>query len=186
MTYPFIQAKHYTPGRDGKPIKLIVVHTMETPQTEGRAKQVALWFAGDNAPQASAHYMVDDKEVIQSVNEVDTAWAVNQQDINQQSISIEHAGYAAQTPQVWADTYATAQIALSGALTADLAHRYGIPLVRLTPAQILAGQSGLCGHVDITNAYKIAGGHTDPGVNFPWPAFLLAAKDAYAKITSQA
>jgi len=100
MTYPFIQAKHYTPGRDGKPIKLIVVHTMETPQTEGRAKQVALWFAGDNAPQASAHYMVDDKEVIQSVNEADTAWAVNQQDINQQSISIEHAGYAAQTPQV--------------------------------------------------------------------------------------
>lgn len=176
MTYPFIQAKHYTAGRGGKTPKLIVIHTMETPQTEGRANQVALWFAGSNAPQASAHYMVDDKEIIQTVNEADTAWAVDEFDLNEESISIEHAGYAAQTPAVWADAYSTAELALSASLSADIAKRHGIPVVRLTPAQIVAGESGFCGHVDITDAFKIAGGHTDPGANFPWASYLKAVQ----------
>lgn len=176
IKYPFIQAKHYSPGRGGKNVKLIVLHTMETPQSEGRANQVALWFAGSSAPQASAHYMVDDKAIIQSVSEADTAWAVDEYDLNQESISIEHAGYAAQTPAIWANPYSTAQLALSASLTADIAKRHGIPAVKLTPAQIVAGQSGFCGHADITAAFKIAGGHTDPGANFPWASYIQAVK----------
>lgn len=176
MTYKFVQAKHYTAGRGGKQPKLIVIHTMEAPQSEGRANQVALWFAGTSAPQASAHYMVDDKEVIQSVQEADTAWAVDDFNLNQESISIEHAGYAAQTPATWGNPYATAELALSATLAADIAKRHGIPAIHLTPAQIVAGASGFCGHIDITNAFKIAGGHTDPGTNFPWSAYIQQVK----------
>lgn len=180
IKYPFIQAKHYSPGRGGKTVKLIVLHTMETPQSEGRANQVALWFAGSSAPQASAHYMVDDKQIVQSVSEQDTAWAVDEYDLNQESISIEHAGYAAQTPAVWANAYSTAELALSASLTADIAKRYKIPAVKLTPEQIVAGQSGFCGHVDITNAFKIAGGHQDPGEQYPWDKYMALVKQHMA------
>ena len=73
MTIPFEQAKNFTKGRNGHKVSLIVIHTMETPESEGRAKQVAAWFAGGTAPQASAHYMVDDKQVVQSVDDDDIA-----------------------------------------------------------------------------------------------------------------
>jgi len=174
MTYPFIQASHYTKGRGGKTPRLIVIHTMETPETEGRAKQVAAWFAGTTAPQASAHYMVDNKSVIQSVNEADTAWAVDDFALNEESISIEHAGSAAQTPAQWGDAYSIAELHVSAALAGDIAKRNHIPIVKLSPADVLAGKAGFVGHNDITLAKKIAGGHTDPGANFPWDAYLKA------------
>ena len=61
-------------------------------------------------------------------------------------------------------------------LAADIAKRHNIPLVKVSPADILAGKSGFCGHIDITVAKKIAGGHTDPGANFPWDAYLALVK----------
>jgi len=172
MTYPFIQARNYTKGRAGHTPRLIVIHTMETPETEGRAKQVAAWFAGTTAPQASAHYMCDDKQVIQSVLETDTAWAVDDYALNQESISIEHAGSASQSAEQWNDAYSQAELKLSAALAAEIATRYRIPVVKLSPADIFAGKAGICGHHDITVAKAIAGGHTDPGVNFPMVQFL--------------
>ena len=172
MTYLFITAKYFTTGRAGVKPRLIVIHTMETPESRGRAHQVAAWFSGANAPQASAHYMVDDAEIYQCVKESDTAWAVADQALNQASISIEHAGAAAQSSTQWVDAYSKAELALSARLTADIAHRNGIPAVKLSPADILAGKAGFCGHNDITEAKKIAGGHSDPGPNFPWEEYL--------------
>lgn len=177
MTYPFIQAKHFTAGRGTHTPRIIVLHTMETPETESRAKQVASWFAGSTAPQASAHYCVDDKDIIQSVKDTDTAWAVDDFDLNQQSISIELAGTAAQTAPQWHDAYSTAEFAQLVALSKALGAKYGIPAVHLTAAQILDGKTkGFCYHHDITIAKKIAGGHTDPGANFPIADFLKALK----------
>jgi len=176
MTYPFIQAKHFTVGRNNIKPRLIVVHTMETPETRGRAYQVAQWFAGPSSPQASAHYMVDDAEIFQSVKEEDTAWAVDDFALNEASISIEHAGVAAQTSAEWQDIYSTHELANSAKLAADIAKRWGIPAVKLAPADILAGKSGFCGHIDITKAKDISGGHTDPGLNFPWDSYLEAVK----------
>ena len=172
MTYPFLQAASYSKGRNNHAPRLIVIHTMETPESEGRAKQVAGWFAGKTAPQASAHYMVDDKQIVQSVLETDTAWAVDDWDLNQVSISIEHAGSASQTLAQWMDGYSKAELALSANLAADIAHRWRIPLVKLSSADILAGKAGFCGHADITIAKNIKGGHTDPGENFPWSEYL--------------
>ena len=172
MSYAFNQAKYYTKGRGKNKIRLIVVHTMETPESPSRAKQVWNWFAGTTAPHASAHYMVDNTDILQSVLDTDTAWAVDDFDLNQQSISIEHAGSASQNDGEWNDTYSNAELKLSAKLSAELAKKYNIPLVKLSPADILAGKSGFCGHIDITVAKKIAGGHTDPGKNFPIADFL--------------
>jgi N-acetyl-anhydromuramyl-L-alanine amidase AmpD len=176
MSIPFIAAKNFSKGRGGTKPRLIVIHTMETPESEGRAKQVAIWFGSGTAPQASAHYMIDDTEVIQSVEEEDTAWAVDDWELNQASISLEHAGSATRNAAGWADAYTVAELKLSAALAADIAKRYGIPLVKLAPADILAGKSGFCGHVDITVAKHIAGGHTDPGSSFPWDSYLAQVK----------
>lgn len=45
--------------------------------------------------------------------------------------------------------------------------RYGIPVVKISPEQIRAGASGVCGHADCVQA-GLGGSHTDPGPNFPW------------------
>lgn len=45
--------------------------------------------------------------------------------------------------------------------------RYGIPLRKITPEQIRAGERGVCGHAD-TVAAGMGGSHTDPGPGFPW------------------
>lgn len=172
MTYEFKQAKYYTKGRGKNKIKLIVVHTMETPETPSRARQVWNWFAGTTSPHASAHYMVDNLQILQSVADEDTAWAVDDFDLNQQSISIEHAGSASQNDGEWNDKYSNDELKLSAKLAKELATKYNIPIVKLSPADILAGKSGFCGHIDITTAKKIAGGHTDPGKYFPWDKYL--------------
>jgi len=173
VSYPFIQAKHYTPGRAGKKIRMIVLHTMETPETDGRASSVASWFAGSTAPEASAHYCVDNHEIVQSVKDSDTAWAVANPEYNEESISIELAGQASQSPAQWADAYSRGELALVEKLSAELSKAYGIAPIHLSDKQILDGvSSGFCYHADITRAKQIAGGHTDPGVNFPLASFL--------------
>jgi len=165
-------AKYFTKGRNGQKIRLIVIHTMECGQTIGKARQVLNWFQGKTSPQASAHYLTDPKQVFQLVDDADTAWAVADYELNEQSLSIELAGSASYTPALWATSYAKMELDLVAHLVATLSKKYGIPAVKLTPEEILAGKSGLCGHVDITVAKKIAGGHTDPGVSFPWAGFI--------------
>ena len=174
MQYPFLQAKNYTVGRGGKTIRMIALHTMETPETNGRAKQVATWFAGANAPAASAHYCVDNTSIYQNVKNEDTAWAVDDFDMNEQSISIELAGAASQTTAQWHDAYSKGELTHLITLAKDLCKQYGIPPIHLTSAQILDGHSkGFVYHYDITVAKKIAGGHSDPGKNFPLSEFLI-------------
>ena len=175
MNVPKITAAHYSKGRGGHKPRLIVIHTMETPESPARAKQVATWFAGHTAPQASAHYCVDDKQIYECVDEADTAWAVDDFDLNQQSISIELAGSASQTFPQWNDLYSHNQMILVVALVADIAKRNAIPLARVSGIDILT-KSGICGHVDITMAKAIKGGHTDPGKNYPYTALIERAK----------
>ena len=165
-------AAHFTPSRGGQKIRLIVIHTMECGETLGKAKQVLNWFMGKAAPQASAHYMVDSNSSFQLVDDGDTAWAVDDFSLNQQSISIELAGSASQTITQWQDAYSSSELTIASHLVADLSSKYGIPVVKLSPAEILEGKQGICGHADITAAKQIKGGHTDPGINFPWAVFI--------------
>lgn len=163
---------NFTSGRGGHKIRLIVIHTMECGETAGKAKQVWNWFRGKTSPKASAHYMVDNREVFQLISDDDTAWAVDDFELNQQSISIELAGSASQSTAQWADGYSTAELKVAATLASTLAKKYGIPAIKLSPADIIAGKSGFCGHADITVAKKVKGGHTDPGRFFPWVTFL--------------
>jgi hypothetical protein len=61
-----------------------------------------------------------------------------------------------------------------GAWLAEEANRYGVPLVKISAADISAGRSGVCGHGDCSAA-GAGGSHTDPGPNFPWDVALTYA-----------
>jgi len=49
--------------------------------------------------------------------------------------------------------------------------RYGVPLVRITPAQIASGASGVCDHHDCVEA-GLGGTHVDCGLQLPWDVVL--------------
>jgi N-acetyl-anhydromuramyl-L-alanine amidase AmpD len=167
---PLIRARNAGPARPEQRIDLVVIHTMEAPEKPGTAFAVATWFAGLNAPEASAHYCIDAYEIIQCVPEDVVAWAAPR--ANRNGIHLEHAGYAGQSPGAWEDEYSKSVLQRSAELAADICQRHQIPIARLTVEQLRAGARGFCGHVDVTNALNDGKGHTDPGAGFPWERYL--------------
>ena len=118
----------------------------------------------------------------QSVKLSDTAWAVGDYDLNQRSVSIELAGEASQTPVQWADFYSKAELTQAAKLTAQLCKELSIPVRKVSPNDIARGISGIAGHLDVTLAKKIYGGHWDPGKNFPWNHFIAEVKIEFEKL----
>lgn len=175
---PWIEARNYSKA-NRTDLGVIVIHTAEAPEIHKEATNVANFFAGIGcpAPQASAHYVVDDAQVVQCVLECDMAWHCGSG--NGHSIGIEHAGYASQTPEQWADDYSKAVLSNSAILVAKLCKRFGIPVVRITPAELAAGARGLCGHCDVNDAFgKPGSGHRDPGPGFVWDHYLELIRTA--------
>ena len=170
-----IQARHYTKGRKKTP-SLVVLHTMEALEKSSTAAAVANWFAGAQAPQASAHYCVDDENILQCVADADTAWHVKGGDINARGIGIEMAGYARQTTEQWQDEFSQALLVNVAKLTAQLCTQHSIPVVYVPPEELLKGKSGITTHAACSKAFKVPGGHTDPGPNFPMADFLILVK----------
>lgn len=165
---PFIQAVKFTPGRI-KPIQLIVLHDMEAPEKGGTARNVAHYFA-TTAP-ASAHFCVDNAEIIQCVHLSDTAWQCKNANAN--GIGIEHAGYASQSRDQWEDEYSTAMLDLSAQLVAGLCKKYGIPAARAVfagPQNPSVITPGFALHRDV----PLHGSHTDPGPGFPFDDYLAS------------
>jgi hypothetical protein len=169
----FIQAKNFSWGRSGVTPSLWVIHDEEYPERVDAAWDVARYFARQDAPNASAHACVDNRNAIGCVDWDDTAWHSGHGATNLRSIGIEHSGYASQSREEWLDEYGVAMLDRSARLFADVGHGlFGIPARWLTPAEVAAGQSGICGHADVTYGFGIYGGHTDPGVNFPTDYYI--------------
>ena len=177
----FVQAKHfYSNGNDPK---LIVIHDMEYPENNQGASWCADFFAGPNAPSASAHYAVSATEIVQMVKNTDGAWhtpgMLGGKEINRFSIGVEHAGYAKQTRDEWLDDYSMQELELSAGLVALLCHEHSIPPVKLSVDDLKAGNMhGICGHADCTKASG-SGSHWDPGPNFPWDWYMGRVKAHY-------
>lgn len=178
LGFEFIEARGLYRGRSGR-WRAVVIHTAECLELKGRARWIAEWFAGRFAPKfpapdASAHYVVDADEVVQCVSERDRSWHAG--GANEWSIGVEHAGYAGQSAQQWDDEYSRAELARSAELVAGICARWSIPVARLGPGELQQGQAGICGHVDVTNAYSGGRGHVDPGGSFPWSDYLAAVR----------
>ncbi len=132
----------------------------------------------------SAHYYVDQNSVVQCVYTWDRAHTALWNG-NQVGIHYELCG-TLQPRAGWLDDASMATLRLAAAqMRRDMA-RYGIPAVRLTPAQVRAGQRGVCGHGDVTAAWPEDGGdHTDPGDGFPWDVLMDLIKGDDVALTDK-
>lgn len=161
----FIQAKYYT-KTNGRTITQIVIHDMEAPEKGDTAERVARYFATTTVV-ASAHYNVDNNSVVQSVLDKDIAYHAGKSVVNARSIGIEHAGYASQSMAEWLDPYGLDMMNQSAQLVSNLCKLYSIPPRWLSLDEVRNNVRGICTHADVTYAYNVYGGHTDPGRNFP-------------------
>lgn len=182
----YVTPRNFYRGRKAK-LRLIVMHTMESPEHDDTAENVAAWFAGANAPLASAHACVDNNSVVLCLPPSDTAWAAP--GANADGYQIEQAGRAAQGIAGWADAYSQSMLRLSAAHARSIAQAAGIPLVHLTDAQLAAGAAGFVGHDQVSRVYKRSD-HTDPGPDFPWTQYMAlvnggSAPDSPATPTTQ-
>jgi len=173
LTIPFVQARNFTKGRSNA-IDVLVIHTMESPEKPDTAESVANWFAGSTAPQASAHYCIDENSVVQCVHDGDVAW--HAPGANHNGLGFEHAGRAAQGAGEWDDEYSTKMLELSAELVAQKCEEYHIPVVWLQPADLRAGKRGITGHVQVSDAFKRSD-HRDPGTSFPVQRYLASVRE---------
>lgn len=123
-----------------------------------------------------SHNCVDNNSVVQCVLEKDVAH--HAPGANHNGIGIEHAGYASQSRAQWLDEYSTAELRVSAKLVADLCSRWSIPIAKLSVEELRAGKRGICGHLDVTNAFNGGEGHQDPGPNFPWTEYLEMVRNS--------
>lgn len=165
----YVQAKHYTPT-NGRQIDLIVIHDAEVEEYPDSAEGVANYFAGANAPQASAHYTCDVDSTVQSVRDIDVAW--HAPGANHNGIGIEHAGFASQEEAEWLDEYSEKMLREQSApLVTMLCISYGIPGVFVNADGLLRGERGITTHWEVTKAFR-QGSHWDPGYSFPMDWYL--------------
>ena len=165
----FVQAKHFRQGGGSRRVRLVVLHSAEAPEKPGTAQAIARWFAGPEAPMASAHYAVDAGDTVQCVLEGDVAFAAPGS--NHDGIQIELAGYARQEPEDWRDVYSTAMRERAAVLAAFICADYRLPVEFVDAAGILAGKAGITTHAEVTKAYGLST-HTDPGKSFPMSDFV--------------
>lgn len=128
------------------PIYYIVIH-----DTESSCASAVSWFQNP-AAQASAQYVVcRDGTVIQMVHNRDIAWHAGNYPINQESIGIEHEGYAD------GNYYTRAQYIASAALVSYLCDEYGID----------PNRGVIFGHENVPHAQ-----HVDPGPSWNWNYYM--------------
>lgn len=158
-------------SRNGYKVRVLAVHT-----TEGimRAADLRAWTGWAGSSHASA----DETGALLAgsgdgfVDYGRASWTLRSG--NPWSENIELCGFAKWSRADW-----LSRPKLIDACAKWLAARSkarDIPLVKLTPQQYRAGQSGVIGHHDHTVGYS-DGTHWDPGPSFPWDVVLSKARD---------
>lgn len=166
---------HYYEGRN-EALRLIVIHTMEAPESPKAAENIAAYFASGNVV-ASAHACVDQDSVVVCLPPTATAFAAP--GANADGYQIEHAGYASQDGAGWNDAESQSMLRLSAAHARSIALAAGIPLRHLADDELAAGAAGFVGHDQVSRVYKRSD-HWDPGTNFPWSQYMSLVNNGEA------
>lgn len=153
-------------NRQGTPISLISVHTAEGATTAAGLVN----YLDQPGVEASYHVIVDDTTTIQYLPDDVAAWAMLSG--NHRSVQVCFTGFAKWPRSEWLAH--DGMLRRGAAVVQTWAVKHNIPPVKLTPAQVGADRSGVCGHWDWTIG-KNDGTHTDPGPNFPWDVFMAYA-----------
>ena len=183
----FIQARHHG-GHTNTPVNRIVIHStcpdvgFPSASKAGRAESTAHYFQ-ETDRSASAHFVCDVSETVRCVPDDVVAWHAPP---SEHSIGIEICSDGgartsfdnprhAYTADDWMSPLVWPAVARAAALTRQLCEKYNVPIRRLSVAQVRAGERGICGHNDVSEAFHKSD-HDDPGPWFPWPEFIAAVK----------
>jgi N-acetylmuramoyl-L-alanine amidase CwlA len=186
MAYPPPAPKYVGPpahdsGSGNKPIKRIVIHC--TAGSDGKGAMGTANYFKQQAAGGSAHYVIDSDEVLQTAYDSVVCWHAPP---NTHSLGVEMCcSLADKGKGHWGRADHVSMMKLTATLVAQLCLAYGIPAKRLTVAQVKAGQEGICGHVDVSDAFKQSS-HWDPGPYFPWAVFMAMVNAEIARITKPA
>jgi N-acetylmuramoyl-L-alanine amidase CwlA len=112
----FIQSPNYDKGRQGNKIQKIVIHWFGV----GDLASAVTHFQKKTS-KVSAHYLIENNDVVQMVLDEDTAWHAGNYAENQKSIGLEHSAEPNRNASNL--TYNT-----SARLILELSKRHGIPL----------------------------------------------------------
>lgn len=174
--------RSYTTGRD-TPVRLSVIHT-----TEGHANATSaedgIAYDKTRSDGTSCHVFYDSDSSPQEVLRKNTAHSAFYHG-NTLGIQHELCGTASWTPTQWQGGYQQSMLRRAARAVADDCRTYGLEPRRLSVAEVRKAYygpspypKGICGHVDITNAFpEDNGSHYDPGSDFPWSQFIGYVKE---------
>lgn len=164
MTVPFRQSAHYrevtTPQRT---INLAVVHITAA---KGSAMSTAMYNT-HRPDTVSAHYFVDNTEIVQGVRLKDVAFAAP--GANSDGVQIEICcPDVNMSREKWRSDYLNATC-LTAKILYHLFKRYQVPIIFRDHHDLLMTgdhHKGVTTHLEVNNAYHQST-HTDPGPGFP-------------------
>jgi hypothetical protein len=176
-TVPYFGPVAHSSGTGNLPINRIVIHYTAGNDATG-AQGTAKYFQ-DPAAGGSAHYITDSDETIQCAYDSVIAWHAPP---NQHSLGIEmECSGANDAKGHWTLPNHVAMMHRTAKLVAQKAIQYGVPIVKLSVPDLVVGKHGICGHVDVSNAFHQST-HTDPGPYFPWGQFMTWVHEEAALI----
>lgn len=165
----WIGARNYRHGRAAT-ASLIVLHSIQCDIRSGVAVSLARAWQRVK-PVLSAHYVVDDRDIVQCVREADTAYTAGHTG-NARGIHIELAGRYPETDWL-VDGRAVFENAAR--LVADICQRTRIPAEPIGSDGLKLGCSGITTHASISEAWRESD-HVDPGGPgdrlWPWGEFI--------------
>jgi hypothetical protein len=174
---PYFGPVAHSSGNGNLPINRIVIHYTAGNDATG-AQGTAKYFQ-DPAAGGSAHYITDSDETIQCAYDNVVCWHAPP---NQHSLGIEmECSGANDAKGHWTLPSHVAMMHRTAKLVAQKCIQYGVPIVKLSVPDLVVGKHGICGHVDVSNAFHQST-HTDPGPYFPWPLFMTWVHEEAALI----
>ena len=154
-------------SRAGAAVRLICLHTAQGPDN---FEDLGAYFANP-ASGVSSHVGVDDtpNTIGEYVRRDYKAWTAS--DANPVAVQAELCAFAEWDTATWNSH--PHMLANTAAWIAEEAAHYGIPIVKLSPAEAQGTGRGVCQHADL-GAW--GGGHWDCGNGFPVDAVLALAR----------
>lgn len=178
-------AKFYG-GEQRSPFKRIVIHCTVSPTERGGARNVARYFRQTVTRPSSCHYIVDPFEAVQVVGDHTVAFhAPPNGGLDGGTIGVELCDPQSGPADRWFDELHQRMLRRAARLVARLALAYDVPIEKLGPRDLVGGARGICGHVDVSYAWRQTS-HTDPGDAFPWGLFFRLVREHAERLRGRA
>lgn len=158
-------------------IEWLVLHDMESANSNGAAEGVGAWFRNHQV-RASTHYGIDNDSIQQYLALTTIPWGAPGANLN--GIHYEQMGLARWTREQWMEKAKptldrTAWLLARNHRRLEAANVH-VPLRPLSDDDIRSHAHGVTTHRQLTRALGI-GSHTDPGTGYPLEWVLRRARE---------